>query len=692
MKKTIKLSLFAAGCCLSLGLCAGLGLIKHNSGVAVAETPLITMVNGAAVRLPDKTLDNGYSNCGIRFSSIIDKTGYENLKENNDVTSGTFILPWPSYSANPVNEVNCFAEATAKYYWQIGVDSEGAPVYNTTQTEGKTLIYHSESVPELDGDNYRLNGSAVNLGDADMTGVRFVGVGYVKYTSETETNYEFATTSETNARSVAEVAQKLYYKTDAVTADDKTLSDGQKDDLALAYVQKYIDLYHEANGNNPTVEYTLNVNMETSKGFEGVEVQSVAELDSYDAKLPGTQTPIMLDGSSKVSKGYIMNSDKPADAVEVTEDNLLSLGVYNSETAAVTKSSEWSIDGKSESLCIDYSKLSRQNWAGVGEAATPFEWGGGKYMLSFVAYSDKDYVTANAALWYKTNGQEVSYDITLKAGVPQRIAIPVSGSALKLFTFENPQDSTCKLYIDDVYVYSGYFTHEGGILVDPEETLSTLNADDWSFEGKKSFYASNWYDTNVRPGYGWQYSGLNDENKADTVAMIIYIEEDFNSPDAMWMSVFTDYNETQSKSYYLPVDLHKGANYVEFKLADDFVKVSSIQWQKHAMWVDNIQVFNSAKVNRNGRVYAETYVDNNKAIIVAGFTDVITKFSKEVELTISYQTAEDGEWTTLATEASKCALSSTVDLSKLTYCKVKVTATSQGATLATQVIDLIPTV
>lgn len=684
MKKAVRNTLLATSLCFAFGA-AAVGLC-FNSGFAFAEeaaqTPIIKTIAGASIRYPEKTETGDYVNDGLRFSSTIDKTQYEQLKSDGyTVTTGTFILPLSYWSENPVNEENCFTTPT--YYWAT---EEGG--YSVEDTTGKLQILNVEGkpyVPEGKTD-YQLNGSVLNLKDNSVLNVKFVGVGYIKYEKGGVTNYAFGTTDESNASSVAEVAQKAYYNQTGIDEATRT-------SIGEAYVQRYIDLYKTANGEYPTVEYTETVNVETKDGFQSVDAGvKTMTVESYDAKIPGTDVPAMLDGSSKVSKGYIMNSDKPADAVEVTEDNLLSLGVYNSETAAVTKSSEWSIDGKSESLCIDYSKLSRQYWAGVGEAATPFEWGGGKYMLSFVAYSDKDYVTTNAALWYKTNGQEVSYDITLKAGVPQRISIPVSGSALKLFTFENPQDSTCKLYIDDVYVYSGYFTHEGGILVDPEETLSTLNADDWSFEGKKSFYASNWYDTNVRPGYGWQYSGLNDENKADTVAMIIYIEEDFNSPDAMWMSVFTDYNEKQAKSYYLPVDLHKGANYVEFKLADDFVKVSSIQWQKHAMWVDNIQVFNSAKVNRNGRVYTETYVDNNKATIVAGFTDVITKFSKQVELTMSIQTAEDGEWTTLATEATKCAVSGTVDLSKLTYCKVKVTATSQGATLATQVIDLIPTV
>lgn len=679
MKKTVRNTLLATSLCLTFGAVLGICLNDRTTAFATgAETPIISPIAGASVRYPGKNAETAkYENDGLRFSSTIDKAQYDALVEGGyTVTTGTFILPLSYWSANPVNEENCFS-AAPKYYWAT---AEG---YSVAETEGKLQILNVIGDPSIEGDVYRLNGSVLNLKDNSVLNVKFIGVGYIKYEKDETTTYAFAETTESNARSVADVAQKAYYNQGGI--DDET-----RTSIGEAYVQRYLDLYNAKNGAYPTVEYTETVKVETKNGFKTVEVfEKSTTVSKYDDKIPATQIPAMLDGSAKVSKGYIMNSDKPADAVEVTEDNLLSLGVYNSETAAVTKSSEWSVDGKSESLCIDYSKLSSQYWAGVGEAATPFEWGGGKYILSFVAYSDKDYVTKNSALWYKTNGQEVSYDITLKAGVPQRISIPVSGSALKLFTFENPQDSTCKLYIDDVYVYSGLFTHEGGILVDPKEELTTLNADDWSFEGKKSFYASNWYDTNVRPGYGWQYSGLNDENKADTVAMIIYIEEDFKSPDAMWMSVFTDYNETQSKSYYLPVDLHKGANYVEFKLADDFVKVSSIQWQKHAMWVDNIQVFNSAKVNRNGRVYAETYVDNNKVTVVAGFTDVITKFSKEVELTISYQTAEDGEWVTLATEAKDCALSHTIDLTSLTYCKVKVTATSQGATLATQVIDLV---
>lgn len=185
MKKSITTTLLATGCCLSLGLGVGLQFGANDVDVAMAETPVIATVAGAAVRLPDQTEGNDgttYENYGIRFSSVIDKSRFDELCQTYTVTTGTFILPWTAYNANAVNEENCFAADTAKYYWQTGKDADGAPVYNTSETAGKTLIYHSASAPVPDGENYRLNGSAVNLGDADMTGVRFVGVGYVSDT------------------------------------------------------------------------------------------------------------------------------------------------------------------------------------------------------------------------------------------------------------------------------------------------------------------------------------------------------------------------------------------------------------------------------------------------------------------------------------------------------------------------------
>lgn len=854
MKKSITTTLLATGFCLSLGL--GVGLFGGNADVAMAETPVISTVAGAAVRLPDRTEENDgttYENYGIRFSSVIDKSRFDELSRTYTVTTGTFILPWTAYDANAINEENCFAADTAKYYWQTGTAADGSPVYNTSETAGKTLIYHSASAPVPDGENYRLNGSAVNLGDADMTGVRFVGVGYVKCEADGTASYLFGSTDETNARSVAEVAQKLYYKADGMTADKQALTNEQKSDLANAYVQKYINLYKAANGENPTVDYTLKVNMETSTGFESFETTATAELDSYDATLPGTQTPAMIDGSAKASRfvyntnttsdslsvsedefmamgyygdgaaigkssdwsvdgtsicidfgkangwlgfsgaaismtpyryvSFVAYCDKnypifagnsfwvngtasyeakfelqagvpsrivfdlgqnftsvntfafqenaydpdsklyiddvrfynktvesipynteavPVNPISLSEDNILSLGsVYKGATGAVTKSTAWSVDGKSESLCFDFSKRSEDYWMGM--SGTGYSWGATTSYISFVAYCEENYETPDNAFWITTIGGGCDVDFSLTGGVAKKIVVPVTGSGVSKFTFQySTVNKNCKLYIDDIKVYSETTIARVAPLDVTEKAASmqgwAYNAgrgtplasasSDWSADGKSLSLcidfsqmtdANNWIGVNLN-GYslGATYKYM---------SFTAYCEKDYNVTNALWISDVGQ-NSTIYTSTEFSLKAGKAQTF-EWNYNSDKLSIFSLHVPADfncKIYIDDIRFYNEKEAGPNPGLYTETIVNQDKVTVLAGFTSLITAPDAKVTITISYQTEEGGEWKTLVTESDKLAAAGTIGSSS--YCKVKVTATSESGILAEQIVDL----
>lgn len=847
MKKAVRNTLLATSLCFALGA-AAVGICL-NSGSAFAEeaaqTPIISTIPGASIRYPEKTQD-GFENDGLRFSSTIDKTQYDQLiSDGYTVTTGTFIVPWSYYATAELNEENCFTNPV--YYWETSAGN-----YSVAEIEGKTLILNVEGkpyVPEGETD-YRLNGSIIKLKDNSVLNRKFVGVGYIKYEKDDVTNYAFGTTDESNARSVAEVAQKAYY-------NQKGIDDTTRANIGEAYVQRYLDLYKAANGEYPTVEYTEKVSVEAKDGFRSVNagVKTVT-VETYDAKIPGTNVPAMLDGSAKVSTGYVYNGnttsqslsiseddlftlspytsdegvvtkstewsvdgqslcidyskansawqgfygsntlkvsgryvsfvaymeegypefggsafwingsaskeavfvlepgvpkrveidlggfstvnafafqqnarrtdcklfiddvrfyDKTVDSVpynienlpvspiSITEDNILSLGsMYEGTEGAVTKSTEWSVDGKSESLCFDFSKKSREYWMGV--TGNAYSWGTTTRYISFVAYCEDNYVTPNNAFWITTVGGGCDVDFSLTGGVPKKIVVPVSGSGVSLFTFQyNSVNSNSKLYIDDIIVYNDTAETKVPAL---DVTDKVASATEWSYHGTADGSVVVTKDeksqaicidfSNITDANTWAGVNLNGYDLGATykyLSFTAYCEQDYSMANALWISdagqITTIYTGAASE-FALSAGVAKTFewNYNSNKLSIFSLKPPTDKNCK--IYISNIQFYNYKEEGSNPGLHTQTFVNGDKTTVVAGFTNLITSADTTVSLTMSIQTENGGEWTTIATEATKCALSQTVDLSALTYCKVKVVATSQGVVLSTQVVDLIP--
>lgn len=554
MKKSIKTILLVTSCFVLLAV--AFGFVFSANMVAVAENPLITTVPGAAVMLPEAT-EGGYTNGGIRFSSVIDKAQYDALVANGTVETGMFIIPWNAYAQNEANEENLITNP--KYYWQTGVDEDGNPVFSSEETADKTLVFRSDCQPVVnDESSYRINGFVTDLDDVYMRNVSFVGVGYVKATaSDGAVTYTFAATSESNARSLALVAQKLYYKADATTADGTSLSSSDRTEIAQAYVQKYIDLYKAANGKNPTVSYESTAMVETKNGFERTEVTLSAELSSIDATIPGTEIPAMLDGSSKGGVRYVYNNNATAESISLSEDDLFAIGTYTPEEGVVTKSSDWSVDGTS--LRIDFTKTT-SSWHGFNGSAISVA--PGRY-VSFVAYSESEYPVFGGSSFWIDGSASVEKVFTLEPGVPKRVEFDLGQafSSIKAFAFQkNPYaDDDCVIYIDDVRIFNktvqvvdtSYVTTEqvpvNPISVSEDNILSigemykgsegaVTKSTEWSVDGKSESLCFDFSKRTENYWMGVTGSAYSWGENTSYISFVAYCAEDYDTPNnAFWI-------------------------------------------------------------------------------------------------------------------------------------------------------------
>ena len=243
MKREKTLKVLSAGAVL----CAvfAFGTLTYTANAAgetkAAANPYenLMLETGAFVRYANTAAEMGFS-----YRLKMPKADYEAVKDNGAVY-GIFLAPQDYYAEHPFNSV-----AEIKNYY----DTE-----NETPAAGKAKLYDYQGIMgEINGDteNVYFRGSLLGVLDGS-NGTNnltrdFRAVGYVKYQTETESEYTYhfvqAENESDNIRSMAYVAEKAIAEN---TLAMETASDAEKTELMAknAKLQEYyIDKVEEPFG------------------------------------------------------------------------------------------------------------------------------------------------------------------------------------------------------------------------------------------------------------------------------------------------------------------------------------------------------------------------------------------------------------------------------------------------------------
>ena len=195
-----------------IAICAAIALLPVKKAMAQESAlPEITMEKGPAVRIAD---DGNADLSGIRYSFSMSASDYDALSKSNkytDVKYGVFIAA-ASYNSTgkEIADETHLIGSNAIYYWQVGTNESGEPVYNVTPTADMRRIICAEGdamAVKADGKAY-FYGSVVKMKDENLRR-EYIGVGYLKYVENGETHYKFATAND-NVRSIEYVAREAY--------------------------------------------------------------------------------------------------------------------------------------------------------------------------------------------------------------------------------------------------------------------------------------------------------------------------------------------------------------------------------------------------------------------------------------------------------------------------------------------------
>ncbi len=195
-----------------IAICAAIALLPVKKALAQESAlPEITMEKGPAVRIAD---DGNADLSGIRYSFSMSASDYDALSKSSkytDVKYGVFIAA-ASYNSTgkEIADETHLIGSNAIYYWQVGTNESGEPVYNVTPTSGMRRIICAEGdamAVKADGKAY-FYGSVVKMKDENLRR-EYIGVGYLKYVENGETHYKFATAND-NVRSIEYVAREAY--------------------------------------------------------------------------------------------------------------------------------------------------------------------------------------------------------------------------------------------------------------------------------------------------------------------------------------------------------------------------------------------------------------------------------------------------------------------------------------------------
>ena len=247
MKREKTLKVLSAGAVLCAAFAFGTLTYTANAAgeTEAAANPYESLMleTGASVRYADTAAEMGFS-----YRLKMPKADYEAVKDNGAVY-GIFLAPQDYYAEHPFNSA-----AEIKNYY----DTE-----NETPAAGKAKLYDYQGIMgEIDGDteNVYFRGSLLGVLDGtDGTNNLtrdFRAVGYVKYQTETESEYTYhfvqAENEADNIRSMAYVAEKAIAENILAM---ETASDAEKAALTAKNAklkEYYIDKVEEPFGEAET--------------------------------------------------------------------------------------------------------------------------------------------------------------------------------------------------------------------------------------------------------------------------------------------------------------------------------------------------------------------------------------------------------------------------------------------------------
>lgn len=257
MKIRKKNALIAATAAFAVAFAAGGAALKLNVNADEAESEILTIRQGASVRISEN-----YAQNGIRYELNMQKSDYENVKaESCEVSFGMFIAPvdYETLYA-PLTEENLTGE-NAKYGWAEKLEDGTYGKYTGTKTQIINLV--TDEMGEKDGAMVWY-ASLVNLlrgenGGTDNRNREFIGIGYMKAGDV----YTFAARND-NVRSMTYVAQQAREK-------DTKLTETQKTALYENYIKDFV---------NTDVSYTVNYVYDNGLEKTAKAITQTAKLDS----------------------------------------------------------------------------------------------------------------------------------------------------------------------------------------------------------------------------------------------------------------------------------------------------------------------------------------------------------------------------------------------------------------------------
>lgn len=248
--KKIILSLSALTlCCVASG--SVLTAVTASAETAnTVSTVNFQMVSGASIRLDSNTEDDKDEN-GIRYQITMPDAEYKALERNSAYTNVSYgILIAPSdyvEKYGELNKANVFG-TNAVYDWAVK-NEDGEWIYNGSKT--RIMNFESDTLSPWSKDETMRTyfSSIVNLNENNISR-QFVGVGYIKYSTTTGTDYVFATAKD-NARSMSQVARLMYQTTDS------EIPQNVKDTVKKTYID---DVYGKSFGFNSASDAYLSEN------------------------------------------------------------------------------------------------------------------------------------------------------------------------------------------------------------------------------------------------------------------------------------------------------------------------------------------------------------------------------------------------------------------------------------------------
>ena len=287
MKKLVCGALSLASIC-AFGL--GLALTASAEATTTIEATAFEMKYGASVRTADPA--------GIRFTALVGEDVYTKVTEAENKSFGMFIVP-DSYMDDYATYIETDSAYEGKFY----------EYFSEKKKKMIDFTYETDQLISQDG-GYVMRGAITDVLFENLTR-KFVGVAYVKTTTENSVSYEYAKFNRANnARSIAYVSSAAINANEGTLALENYLKKSAYNLLGVTY-------------NAETQKYTYGEN-------EYDKLDEITEIDPSDAYSMSAE-PLALNIGKSASV-----ATKNLDSVAVTYTSSNESVVTVSESGAVT--------------------------------------------------------------------------------------------------------------------------------------------------------------------------------------------------------------------------------------------------------------------------------------------------------------------------------------------------------------------